>query len=153
MRTLGIDIGLRRVGLALSDPSGTLATPWRTVLLEPGDEALDLVLRVIDELARADEPVDRVVVGLPRRLDGSETEMTPRAKDLARDLADRSSLPVVLQDERLTSREADSRLAVGERDWRRRKARLDAASAAIILQDYLDRVPAGGTLRRGPIVH
>jgi putative transcription antitermination factor YqgF len=54
-------------------------------------------------------------------------------------LAARTSIPVLGEDERLTSREAESRLAVRERDWRKRKARLDAASAAIVLQDYLDR--------------
>jgi putative Holliday junction resolvase len=53
----------------------------------------------------------------------------------------RTTLPVVEVDERLTSREAESRLAVRERDWRKRKARLDAAAAAVILQDYLDDRP------------
>ena len=54
-------------------------------------------------------------------------------------LADRTALPIAVEDERLTSREAESRLALRERDWRKRKAKLDAAAAAIILQDYLDR--------------
>ena len=67
--------------------------------------------------------------------------MTPRVQKFAQTLGDRMSLPVVLQDERLTSVEAESRLAAREKDWRARKARLDAAAAAIILQDYLDSRP------------
>jgi putative holliday junction resolvase len=78
------------------------------------------------------------VIGLPRRLDGSANEMTSRVEAFAQTLGRRTSLPIVLQDERLTSLEAESRLAVREKDWRVRKQRLDAAAAAIILQDYLD---------------
>ena len=64
--------------------------------------------------------------------------MTPRVQAFANRLGADAHVDVVLQDERLTSREAESRLAEREPDWRRRKARLDAAAAAIILQDYLD---------------
>jgi putative Holliday junction resolvase len=64
--------------------------------------------------------------------------MTPRVRKFAAELGRLTDLPVSLQDERLTSREAESRLAIREKDWRARKARLDAAAAAIILQDYLD---------------
>ena len=79
-----------------------------------------------------------IVVGLPLRLDGSPNEQTDRVRTFAEALARATRLPVALQDERLTSREAESLLAMRERDWRRRKAKLDAASAAIILQEYLD---------------
>jgi putative Holliday junction resolvase len=64
--------------------------------------------------------------------------MTPRVEQFARALGMTTSLPVALQDERLSSREAESRLALRDKDWRSRKAKLDAAAAAIILQDYLD---------------
>jgi putative Holliday junction resolvase len=78
---------------------------------------------------------------LPRRLSGEETEQSAQAREFAAELAALTGLDVHMQDERLTSREAESRLAVRERDWRARKARLDAAAAAIILQDYLDAQP------------
>jgi putative Holliday junction resolvase len=78
------------------------------------------------------------VVGWPRRLDGSPSDHTPRVEAFARALAARVAVPVVLQDERLSSREAEQRLAAREPDWRRRKQKLDAAAAAVILQDYLD---------------
>ena len=73
------------------------------------------------------------------KLDGSPSEHTSRVAAFVEALTARTSLPIVRMDERLTSREAESRLALRERDWRRRKARLDAAAAAVILQDYLDR--------------
>jgi putative Holliday junction resolvase len=85
--------------------------------------------------------VTAIVIGLPRRLDGTANDMTPRVDVFAARLGARTALPVALQDERLTSREAESRLAVREKDWRVRKRRLDAAAAAIILQDYLDAHP------------
>jgi putative Holliday junction resolvase len=85
-----------------------------------------------------------IVVGLPRRLNGEDTTQTGPARELARALGEVTGLPVHLQDERLTSREAESRLAVGERDWRARKAKLDAAAAAIILQDFIDGQPGSG---------
>lgn len=138
VRVLGIDFGARRIGLALSDASGTLASPLRTLTVAaPGTDRVALVLGALAELD-ADDPVERLVIGLPRRLDGSDNEQTAAVRAFAARLGERSGLPVVLQDERLTSREAESRLALRDRDWRRRKSRLDAAAAAIILQEWLD---------------
>ncbi|HXG90063.1 MAG TPA: Holliday junction resolvase RuvX [Vicinamibacterales bacterium] len=139
MRVLGIDYGVRRIGLALSDATGTLASPWRMVE-RPASEAATLTLLVgaIETLVADDDGLEAVVVGWPRRLDGSATHLTALVEALQRALAQRLSIPVVLQDERLSSSEAESRLAVRERDWRKRKAKIDAAAAAIVLQDYLD---------------
>lgn len=140
MRVVCLDIGERRIGVAISDATGTLARPLGTLARE-GSEA-DAIARVaeeIDRLGREEDGVSQIVIGLPRRLDGRATEQTPRVEAFARLLAARTSIPIAFQDERLTSREAESRLAIRERDWRKRKARLDAAAAAIILQDYLDR--------------
>jgi putative pre-16S rRNA nuclease len=136
---VGLDIGERRIGIAVSDVTGTLARPLR-VLRAAGLEvdALDVVAFEIARLAEEEDGVDAIVVGLPRRLDGTATEMTPRVEQFARNLGAKTSLPVALQDERLSSREAESRLALRDKDWRSRKARLDAAAAAVILQDYLD---------------
>jgi putative holliday junction resolvase len=139
VRVLGIDYGARRIGLALSDATATLASPWR-VVERPASEAATLTLLVheIQQLIGADDGLEAVVVGWPRRLDGSPTHQTVDIETFARALESRVPVPVVLQDERLSSHEADARLAVRERDWRRRKAKLDAAAAAIVLQDYLD---------------
>jgi putative Holliday junction resolvase len=139
VRVLGIDYGARRIGLALSDATGTLASPWRLIERPASEpETLALIEREIARLVDDDDGLQAVVVGWPRRLDGTATHLTPLVEAFARALEERLPVPVILQDERLSSHEADSRLAVRERDWRRRKAKLDAASAAIVLQDYLD---------------
>lgn len=144
MRALGIDYGARRIGLALSDPSGILASPWRVLERPRGEaEAVRLVCDAITTLAAEGDGLTAVVVGWPRRLDGSANDQTPRAEAFANALRARVPMPVVLQDERLSSHEADQRLAEHRRDWRERKRMLDAAAAAVVLQDYLDARPRG----------
>lgn len=140
VRVLGIDYGARRVGLALSDASGTLASPWR-LLERPASEpaTLRLLGDLIDELRADDDGLAAVVLGWPRRLDGSPTHQTPLVEALAKKLEKHTGLRVILQDERLSSHAAEERLVErGARDWRERKRKLDAAAAAVILQDYLD---------------
>jgi len=139
MRVVGVDLGQRRIGLALSDRSKTLATPWRTVrgagsVLEVAGRLVALLRALGDD----DDGLAGIVVGLPVHLDGRPHEHAVRIRAIAEALEQRTGLPVTLQDERLTSVEAEQRLALRERDWRKRKARLDAAAAAIMLQDYLD---------------
>ena len=139
MRFVGLDIGDRRVGVAVSDATGTLARPLGVLRLAGLDvDALDVVASEVARLAAEEDGVGAIVIGLPRRLDGSPTDMTPRVEQFARKLETKIALPITFQDERLSSREAESRLALRDKDWRSRKARLDAAAAAIILQDYLD---------------
>jgi len=139
MRALGIDFGLRRIGLALSDPTGLLARPWKTIARRGELKAVaDELARAIIELRDEDDGLSAVVLGLPRRLSGDPTDLTPTVSALAGRLKTLTNVPVILQDERLSSREAESLLARREKDWRKRKADLDAASAAVILQDYLD---------------
>ena len=141
-RVVGIDVGARRIGVAVSDATCTLARPLavvRTTGIE--GNAVDLVAAAVARLAAEEDGVAAIVVGLPRRLDGSPTELTPLVESFARSLEQRAGLPVRFQDERLSSREAESRLALRERDWRARKQRLDAAAAAVILQDHLDALP------------
>jgi putative Holliday junction resolvase len=119
-----------------------LARPWQSVAAghTPSGSAR-IVADLIAGLGAADpeEGVRAAVVGLPRRLSGEDTDQTAPAREFGRHLAVLAGIPVDYQDERLTSVEAESRLAVREKDWRKRKAQIDAAAAAIILQDYLDR--------------
>ena len=134
-----MDIGRRRIGLAISDPTGTLARPLRTLERGTSDrQALTQLAGVIAELASEADGLRLIVVGLPVRLDGSPTELTAHVQQMVEGLRRRVQVPVALQDERLSSHEAEARLAVNERSWRARKARLDMAAAAVILQDYLD---------------
>jgi putative Holliday junction resolvase len=127
------------VGLAISDASRTLARPLTTVKVTGAADAVNRVAQTIAELEADEDGLDAIVVGLPARLDGSPTHATPRVQAFIDALRSRTTVRVVTEGESLSSREAESRLAVNERDWRKRKEKLDAAAAAIILQDYLDR--------------
>ena len=142
MRVLGVDYGRKRIGLALSDATGMLARPWKTIARQ-GDAAqvASAIAREIEALAADGEDVGAVVLGLPRRLSGELSDQTGAVEAVAARLRRQIAVPVALQDERLTSREAESRLAARENDWRKRKQALDAEAAAIILQDYLDSQP------------
>jgi len=138
VRILAVDPGEVRVGLALSDETGTLASPLATIAAGP-----DAALRV--EAAARESGAATVVVGLPRRLDGSEGAEAAAARSLAAGIEARG-MEVVLWDERMTSRIAERTLAAGgrrrPRDRREREARraaVDAAAAAVLLQSYLDR--------------
>ena len=150
VRALGVDYGRKRVGLAVSDPTGLLARPWKTLVSSGSLRQLSEVLaREVEDLRRDADGLAVVVLGLPRRLSGEATEQTAAVEALAAALRLLTPLPVVLQDERLSSREAESLLARREKDWRRRKPLIDATAAAVILQDYLDAhprsaVPDGG---------
>ena len=138
MRTLGIDLGSRRVGLALSDAGGKLASPLEVLEVSSPDSALDPVLRIIGA-----EGVERVVVGLPLNMDDS---IGPAARDAmawAATLRQRSQKPVLMVDERLSSFEAEQTLnerrQSGENLTRKKKKkRLDAVAAAVLLQAFLD---------------
>jgi putative Holliday junction resolvase len=139
---VGVDVGERRIGLAISDASRTLARPLTTLTRKSGaaeDALLDQLVREIARLAAEDDGVDTIVVGVPARLDGTPSEGTARVVAFIERLRRRTAIPIVVEDERLSSREAESRLALREGSWRRRKSRLDAAAAAVILQDFLDR--------------
>jgi putative Holliday junction resolvase len=139
MRALGIDYGRRRIGLALSDASGMLARPWKTIARAGNPlQVARAVAAELEALLAQGEPVGVIVLGYPRRLNGTPNEQTAGVEKLAEHLRRVVTMPLVLQDERLSSHEADALLARGEKDWRKRKAQLDAMAAAVILQDYLD---------------
>ena len=137
-----MDVGERRIGLALSDASAVLATPLRVLAVSrPVKRGAAAVAREIAALTREEDGLSRVVIGLPRALDGTSHRQTTYVLGFVEALRRYTTLPIHLQDERLSSHEAESRLAQREKNWRRRKTRLDAAAAAIILQDFLDDRP------------
>jgi putative Holliday junction resolvase len=138
MRVLAIDVGERRIGLAISDVSRTIARPLLTLTVRNAGDGVDQVAAEIARLEEEDDGLSTVVVGLPVRLDGSPNAQTPRVAAFVDALKTRTPVPILTADERLTSREAESLLAERVRDWRQRKARLDAVAAAVILQDYLE---------------
>lgn len=127
-RLLGLDIGERRIGVAISDPEGRLAVPVR--VLERCDDLSDR--RALTRLARAEEVVG-LVAGYPVSLDGVARKQAQRVAAFARRLAEEAGLPIELWDERLTTAQVD-RAAAG----RHRTRPTDDLAAAIILQAYLD---------------
>jgi putative Holliday junction resolvase len=138
VRTLAVDPGTKRVGIAISDPSGTIAQALMTIDAAP---AQTLVARLA-EVAHANE-AGRVVVGMPRRMDGSYGPEAKAARDLAAGIREASGLPVDLVDERLTTVAAErSLLAGGVRRVKRRQS-VDRVAATLLLQSHLDRKRAG----------
>lgn len=134
---MGIDFGERRIGVALSDPTATLASPLETLVRRPGKRP---PLKALEELARA-HAVERLVVGLPLDLRGEEDEWCRAVRASAEELARRLGVPVDYVDERFTSVEAQRAVRGSglSRTERGRKERVDRAAAAIILQRWLDR--------------
>ena len=133
MRFLGLDVGDRRIGIALSDETGTVAQ-GRGVYTRQGEKE-DLSHFV--ELCRR-ERVEKIVVGLPLNMDGSEGEQAAKVRAFAEALSERAGLPVEYLDERLTTVEADRVLSqAGFREGKKRKVR-DELAAVLILQAWLD---------------
>jgi len=133
-RVLAVDPGSKRVGIAVSDPTGTIAQPLTTVDAEPHST---LAQRLV-EIARANEAA-RIVVGLPRRMDGSYGPEAKAARELADAVRKASGLPVELADERLTTVAAERSMLEGGARRAKRRATVDRVAAALLLQSHLDR--------------
>ena len=129
-RVLALDVGERRVGVAISDLTGTLATPHMVIHRRSKAEDFAVVARLVDELN-----VTLVLVGLPLTLDGEVGPQARRVKRYARALAETLNVPLEYHDERYSTVTADELLAEG---GRKRRVPIDAAAAAVILQDYLE---------------
>ncbi len=128
-RLLGVDLGEKRVGLAISDPLRKIATPLETVDREG-------IFSRLEELVRK-QNIGEIVVGLPLNMDGSRGKKAEAAEGFAADLEEKFGLPVVLWDERLTSVSAEKVMReAGERPSRA-KPSVDKISAALILEAYL----------------
>ena len=134
MRVIGLDLGSKRIGVAVSDRSGTIATPL-TVLARRGDPAADH--RAIAALV-TEEEAERVVVGLPLRLDGTIGPAAERALAEAEELATVVAVPVETFDERLTTVSADRALLEAGLRAPARRTVVDKVAAAVMLQAWLD---------------
>jgi len=133
MRILGLDVGERRIGVAVVDESVRVALPVAVVERRELPADLDAIARLVQE-----QGAEVVVVGLPISLNGSLGPQAQAVKAFAQELSDRLSLPIEYWDERLSSVEAQRRLASAGHRGRKAKAKRDAAAAAIVLQSYLD---------------
>lgn len=133
MRILAVDPGSRRVGLALSDPTATIAQALATVPAEPAES---LPSRIAEIAARHD--VERLIVGLPLRLDGTHGPEAKLATRLAAAIRRESGLPVELVDERMTTAAAERALISGGVKREQRRQGVDRVAATMLLQGHLD---------------
>lgn len=132
-RTLALDLGERRIGLAISDPLGLTAQGLPSLKRTSKREDFSALLRLIREMQ-----VSRIVVGLPLHMSGREGSQAAAAREFARALAERTGLPVELWDERLTTVEAERVLRASGVSHRKRSEVIDRLSAVLILQSYLE---------------
>ena len=138
MRVLALDVGDRRIGVALSDPTGLLATPLTTIERRGGSWDVDEVLRLASE-----SDASEIVVGLPVSLSGRKGAQARSVAEFESALADRAAVPVTSVDERYSTVQAESLLRESGVKPSRHRARVDAAAAAVILQSYLDAKRSG----------
>ena len=130
---MGFDYGTERIGIAVGETASGLAHPLATVRGATSDARFDAIARLIAEW----KPM-LLLVGLPTHIDGTEHEMTARSRRFARRLAGRFAVPVEMVDERLTTRDASSKLSAAGIDSRRQRPIRDQVAAQTILQSWLD---------------
>ncbi len=135
MRILALDFGERRIGVAISDPTATLASPLTTIERRTphADTAIDAILTLANEYAAAE-----ILVGIPYLMSGRIGAQTRATLYFAEILANRATMPIIHIDERLSSVQAERMLAQAGAPASRHRGRTDSAAAAIILQAYLD---------------
>ncbi len=135
MRYIGLDLGSRTLGVSLSDQSGIIASSYTIIRHnEEYEKLIEEVKKIIDE-----KKVDKIVLGLPKNMNGSigpKGELSYRFKEM---LEEGTNLEVILEDERLTTREATNILIKNDTSRKKRKKVIDSLAATIILQSYLDK--------------
>lgn len=132
MRCLSLDLGDRRIGVALSDPEGILASPF--TIINRRDETADIeaILNIINT-----QQVEQIIVGLPRSMDGSLGKQAEKVKTFTQKLRENTKVPIEFRDERLTTVSAKRLMQAVKKT---KRARDDAIAAALILQGYLDEI-------------
>ena len=133
MRVLAIDHGTKRMGIALSDPSGIIASPLEFIPAEPFGGFLERLKQLLRE-----KEVELVIVGMPRNMDGSYGPAAAKVQEFVAVLKENIATPMRMWDERLTSSQANRMLIQAKVRRQDRKEKVDAAAAAILLQSFLD---------------
>ena len=128
---MALDIGTKRIGIALSDYLNVIATPYDTISRKPEEDAIDLITKIAKE-----NRVEKIVIGVPVNMDGT---LGFQAKDCIEFSQKILGFDIIQEDERLTSEEAENRLRARKIDFRKNKGLVDMESAAIILEQYLAR--------------
>jgi putative holliday junction resolvase len=139
MRALGVDAGERRIGLAVSDGSGLIASPLDVITLAEDD---DPVQRVIERAREVD--AECIVVGMPTDLRGEQGVAAQKMDEFVQRLCEAAGIPVEISDERMTSAVAARAMQEAGLTERDRRGQVDKVAAALILQTWLDRRRSGG---------
>jgi putative holliday junction resolvase len=140
-RLMGLDIGDKKIGVALSDPTEVLATPLTTIIRVTDD----IALKEINRLAKKHD-ISRIIIGLPYSLDGSIGKQAEKVLFFTKQIEKETGIEIAMQDERLTSVSADQKLREAGKKGRKLKSEMDAAAASVILQAYLDEVNLNGAI-------
>jgi putative holliday junction resolvase len=133
MRILALDHGTKRVGVALSDELKMIAQPLEFIPREPFDALVTRLQQIL-----AEKPCERILIGLPRNMDGTYGPAAESVRAFIEKLTPRVTIPIKTWDERLTSSQANRVLLQGNVRRDQRKQKVDAMAAAILLQSYLD---------------
>ena len=134
MRYLGLDLGKKSLGLAISDRTGTIATFYKNIRYENEENLIKELIEIINK-----ENIDKLVLGYPKNMDNSEGFRTEETKEFKQKLEKQKDKEIILQDERLSTRMAESVLIDADLSRKKRKKVIDGLSAVVILKAYLDR--------------
>jgi putative Holliday junction resolvase len=134
LRILGIDLGERRIGLAVSDSLGITAQGLKTIQIQKPEDRYTKIMEIIKE-----NKVERLVFGLPKNMNGSLGPQARKVQEYAQKLGQLTNLPIDFEDERLSTVRAEQVLLEADQSRAKRKKSIDRLSAVIILQSYLDR--------------
>lgn len=134
MKYLGLDLGKKSLGIAISDRTGLIATFYKNIRYEDENKLIEELLQIIDK-----EEIDKIVLGYPKNMDNSEGFRAQETKDFMNKLQMKTDKEIILQDERLSTRMAESVLIGADVSRKKRKKVIDGLSAVVILKSYLDR--------------
>jgi putative holliday junction resolvase len=140
-RAMGLDVGDKKIGVALSDPSQVLATPLKTIIRVNDDGAIEEIIG----LARKHD-ISKIIVGLPYSLSGAIGKQAEKVLLFSKQIAQATDVEIIMQDERLTSVSANQKLREAGKKGSKLKNGMDAAAATVILQAYLDEVKLNGQI-------
>ena len=134
MVRLGIDLGSVRIGIAISDELGMIASPLKVMQVSEDETDIAEIASIVESL-----DVKEIVMGLPRNMNGTYGPAADRVKEFASKLEEKLDVPITLWDERLTTSQASRILIEADVSRKKRKQVVDKSAAALILQGYLDR--------------
>jgi putative Holliday junction resolvase len=140
-RAMGLDVGDKKIGVALSDPSQVLASPLKTIFRVNDDAAIEEIIGLAKK-----HNISKLVVGLPYSLSGAIGKQAEKVLLFSKQIAQAVDVDIIMQDERLTSVSANQKLREAGKRGSKLKNEMDAAAATVILQSYLDEVKLNGAI-------